>query len=172
MRIVRLSVARYDRFMIKIGAIRPASLRDLPIFLDARNEGFVPLQRLLDAAESGDEPFAAPNETFFGARRANDVIAVAGLSQDPYGAAATVGRLRHLYVRPNARRAGVGRSLVAALLEQHGRLHYRTVRLRTYDPGAAAFYEAIGFARTEGSHETHRVDLLDATDPDKAGIEP
>ena len=52
--------------------------------------------------------------------------------------------MRHLYVLSAFRRRGVGRGLIAAVIEA-ARGRFGELRLRTGNPEAARVYEAIGF---------------------------
>ena len=92
-------------------------------------------------------------------RAAGTIVGVGGLHADPYVSADQsdsqgVGRLRHLYVRRAWRRRGVGAALVEDLLEASAP-RFPTVRLRTPDSGAAAFYEALGFSAVHAPDQTH-----------------
>ncbi len=83
------------------------------------------------------------------------LVAVGGLTPDPYDDASDLLRVRHVYVRPAARRAGVGRVLAGALIQQGLALVPR-LSLRAADAGAAAFWEALGFRADEsGGRRSH-----------------
>ena len=77
-----------------------------------------------------------------------------GLNVDPYLDDPTVGRIRHLYVLPSFRRSGVGTEVVTACLDLATR-NFARVRLRTFDPSAAAFYTAMGFVEVDEPQATH-----------------
>jgi GNAT superfamily N-acetyltransferase len=76
------------------------------------------------------------------------------LNVDPYAAEPNVGRVRHLYVLEARRRLGVGRRLVAEVI-QASRGRFDVLRLRTGNPAAAQLYESVGFRR--------RADVADCT---------
>ena len=66
-----------------------------------------------------------------------------------------IGRLRRLYVLPDARRQGVGRALVRRL-EFDAMPHFTRLVLRTDSDAAARFYEALGYERLPaGGSATH-----------------
>jgi GNAT superfamily N-acetyltransferase len=134
--------------MIALAQIEPQTLMSHAIMAEARAEGFLFLDRLSQQA------FSSEGEVFLAASRAEHLLGVGGLSRDPYASDPNTGRVRHLYVRANWRRQGVGRLIVEHLLER-ARPHFNLVRLRTGTPRGAAFYEAIGF-RPRGENDcTH-----------------
>jgi GNAT superfamily N-acetyltransferase len=55
-----------------------------------------------------------------------------------------VGRVRRLYVAPEARRIGVARRLVAAVLAE-ARGEFARLRVRTTTREGELFYQALGF---------------------------
>ena len=114
------------------------------------------LARLRDDWESEVLRFDRPGEGLLGAFADDALVGVGGLSLDPYAPAPGLARLRHLYVRRGLRRQGFGRGLVAALLTL-ARSRFKTVRLRTSAPGAAALYEGFGFVASTREGETHRL---------------
>lgn len=63
------------------------------------------------------------------------------------------GQLRWFLLRPEARGLGLGRALLAAVVETADRHGYETVELVTFDAltAAAHLYRAAGFARTEAT---------------------
>ena len=129
-----------------------------PLHAEARAEGHRFLDRLRDEWRSGTLRFGGPGEILLGAFDGNELIGVGGISRDPYAPAPGLGRLRHLYVRPAARRRGIGRHLVARLLDQ-ARAHFDVIRLSTGSEAASCFYEGIGFERVEAFKQTHRLKL-------------
>lgn len=87
---------------------------------------------------------------------AETLVAVGGINCDPYTAEAGVGRVRHVYVRPEFRRGGAGRALLHALLERVAQL--KRLRLRATDERAFRFYENLGFVPSNEPHATHTLD--------------
>ena len=112
-----------------------SKLRELPLDLDrlvqaSLAEGFGFLERLREEWETGANRFAGPGEVLFEARRRGRLVGICGLNRDPYLDSATAGRVRRLYVAPDARRLGIARRLLHEVLrEAHG--HYTLLRLRT-----------------------------------------
>lgn len=130
-----------------------------PLADESTREGFRFVRRLLDENASGEVRFDGPGEVLLGVFDGDELVAVGGVTRDPYGGDATVGRVRHVYVRPPHRGRGVGARLIAAL-EEHARRHFTALVLRTDTAAAARFYEALGYAPLPpGGTATHRRDL-------------
>ena len=102
------------------------------------------MRRLVEEWASGANRFDRVGEALFGAWVDGRVVGVCGLNVDPYTAEEGVGRVRHLYVLSAFRRRGVGRRLIAAVIEA-ARGRFGALRLRTGNPEAARVYEALGF---------------------------
>ena len=142
--------------------IEVESLRELPAGFEALaaasvREGYRHLVRLGDDWASGENRFDGPGEVLFAAHAEGRLVGVCGLNRDPFATDGSVGRVRRLYVSPDARRRGVARLLVARVLAR-AQGYYVSVRLRTNDPGAMRFYEAIGFERVDSPDATHEID--------------
>lgn len=103
---------------------------------------------------TGANRFDRPGEGFFLARVAGQIMGMCGLNLDPFVSDPSVGRLRHLYVAAPHRRRGIGRRLVEACLALAAE-RYDRVRLRTFDPDAARFYETLGFEPLLDPTATH-----------------
>jgi ribosomal protein S18 acetylase RimI-like enzyme len=117
------------------------------------------VRRLADEWASGANRFDQPGEALFVARIAGEIVGVCGLNLDPYAAAPTVGRVRHLYVPLAHRRRGVARRLMAEVLAA-ARGPFLRLHLRTQNPAAAALYERLGFRpRDDVADSTHVLDL-------------
>lgn len=119
---------------------------------EAVSEGFGMITRLREEWETGANRFARDGEVLLGAFRGERLLGIGGLNRDPYTSDWRVGRVRHLYVMQDERRAGIGRSLVEGLLG-HASGGFDSVRLWT--DRAASFYDRLGFDRVEGPKVTH-----------------
>ncbi|MDX1747365.1 MAG: GNAT family N-acetyltransferase [Halobacteriales archaeon] len=106
----------------------------------------------------GTNRFDRPGEGFFLATAQGIVVGMGGLNVDPFLSDPTVGRLRHLFVAPEQRRLGIGRSLVQVCLD-HVAGHFVRVRLRTFDPRASSFYRSVGFDSVDEDAATHTIAL-------------
>ena len=128
-------------------AIFPLRRPDLDLgalLAESEQAGLRLVRRLVEEWVSGANRFDRPGEELFGAWLDGRVVGVCGLNVDPYTAKEGVGRVRHLYVLSAFRRRGVGRGLIAAVIEA-ARGRFGELRLRTGNPEAARVYEAIGF---------------------------
>jgi GNAT superfamily N-acetyltransferase len=145
--------------------IRSLDAADVPtlrvLATEAEAEGFAFLTRFLADLARDRVRLDAPTEFFLGALLDGRIVAVGGVTRDPYTDDATVGRLRHLYVRAGARRQGVGRALVRSL-EARARGGYGRLRLRAGTAAAARFYDALGYRRVSESAATHARPLVPA----------
>lgn len=117
------------------------------------------VRRLVEEWVSGVNRFDRPGEALFAARIGGQLVGVCGLNVDPYAAEERVGRVRHLYVLSSFRRLGVGRRLVAEVVEV-ARGRFDALRLRTENPTAALFYETLGFhPSSRAASHTHGMKL-------------
>ncbi|HTZ57909.1 MAG TPA: GNAT family N-acetyltransferase [Acidobacteriaceae bacterium] len=121
---------------------------------EACREGYDFIETLVAEWASATNRFNAPGEALCGRIDQGLLVAVGGLNCDPFAGRPDMGRIRRVYVRPAWRNQGIGRSLVEALVE-HARTHFRSVRLRAENAGAARLYERIGFTPLESPDATH-----------------
>ncbi len=121
---------------------------------EARAEGYDFIDTLVEEWASAQNRFDAPGEALCGYLDQGLLVAVGGLNCDPFAGRPDVGRIRRVYVRPAWRDKGIGRALVIALVAQ-ARTHFRCVRLRAENAGAARLYERIGFAPVASPDATH-----------------
>lgn len=120
----------------------------------AASEGYRHMDRLAAEHAAGRSVFVA----LFGVLLDGDLVGVGGLTHEPEPAEDPALRLRRLYVRPDARRQGVARSLASALC-QEGLDQVALLTVHAGDTRAAAFWEAQGFRPVAGrpwSHELRR----------------
>ena len=122
--------------------------------LEAGEEGYNFLDRLVEDWLNGENRFDGPGEIFCGAFGEGALVACGGLNRDPFLADPEVGRIRRVYVRRGWRNRGVGEALVRWLLAE-ARKSFRGVRLRAENAGAARLYERIGFAPIDDPNATH-----------------
>jgi GNAT superfamily N-acetyltransferase len=121
---------------------------------EASAEGFTFLERLQEDWADGTNRFSGEGEAFYAVFDQEQLVAVGGLSCDPFVDEPGTGRLRRIYVRAAWRRQGVGAALVGAMLAD-ARKHFRTVRLRADNAAAARLYEKFGFQPVANGSATH-----------------
>ena len=127
-------------------------IRDLSRVAEA--EGFRFVTRFADECANGGVQLDSPGEYFCGVFEEGDLVALGGVTPDPYVDDAGVGRVRHVFVRPEFRARGVGRMLVDTL-EARAQNRYTRLRLRTDRAAAAAFYERLGYRAISNDSATH-----------------
>jgi GNAT superfamily N-acetyltransferase len=128
------------------------------LLVDSEATGSRIARRLIDDWAAGANRFDRPGEALFGASMADRLVGVCGLNIDPYARDPRIGRVRHLYVLTACRRHGVGRQLVARVIELAAD-RFDSLRLRTSNPEAARLYEAAGFRACAEGECTHAMDL-------------
>lgn len=146
-------------------AIRPLADIDGEAFAAlaaaARAEGHHFLDRMLADWHAGITRFDRPGEVVLAAWVGDTLAGLVARGRDPHSNDPTVGRLRHLYVRPEMRGKGIGPMLARAALagaEEHFRLI--RVRLGPDHAAAAAMYLALGFVPIAGDpFATHALAL-------------
>lgn len=126
---------------------------------DAEGDGHRMVSRLIADWREGTNRFEAPGECLYSASEKGAMLAVGGLNVDPFVSDRGVGRVRRLYVSANLRRRGIGSMLVDRLV-QEARTTFDLLRLRTFNPAAAAFYTSCGFTEVSGDETcTHQLRL-------------
>ena len=125
------------------------------------DEGYKLAQTLWDEYVSGKTRFDSDGAVLYGIYADGELVAVGGVHRDPYLDRPDIGRIRHVYVMPVLRRTGVGRRLMAALID-HSREHFAYLTLRTPTAHADEFYVSLGFSREPRfENATHWLSLDD-----------
>lgn len=133
-------------------------LEDLPeqihtLHAQAVAEGFSFLTRLVTEWENRTTRFDQPGECLLGVFRHDQLVAIGGVSRDPY-ATPDNGRIRRVYVAPSMRGQHIGKALVQQLLA-FAAMRFQTVRLTTDTAQGAAFYLQCGFHSVTDDTATH-----------------
>ena len=142
-----------------------ARTTDLPLarlaelIAESEASGLQMLCRLEQEWTNGENRFDRPGEALFLASDEHTIFGVCGLNRDPYTSDPSIGRVRHLYVLASERRKGIGRDLIQTVVET-ARASFHCLRLRTGNPEAAAFYQALGFVCCDEPNCTHRLDVV------------
>ena len=137
--------ARSATELISTAALFRAYAADLPV--DLSPQGFSQELASLPGA------YGPPGGELLLAKRGDHVLGCIALKplEPP-----RVAEIKRLFVRPQARRIGVGKALVAAMVAAAERLGYREIKLDTLSEmeGAIALYKSHGFASIApyGSH--------------------
>lgn len=125
---------------------------------ESRLEGYWMLVTLAEGWASGGNRFLKRGEVLYGAWQGRELVGVCGLNIDPYLGDRSQGRVRHLFVSAAHRRNGLGRMLLAAVIDR-ARQHFAVLNTRA-PREAFPFYERLGFQRVEEQEfVTHRMML-------------
>ena len=135
--------------LVRIQDDLPADFARLRAAADA--EGFRALARL--EAEWAEDRGAFV--CLLGAMQGDRLAAIGGLTSEPEPRGQAAMRVRRLYVDPGARRSGVGRTLVNALL-QEALDSVSLVTINARDTLAPAFWTAVGFERVTDLPWSHQ----------------
>ena len=128
------------------------------ILRESQSEGHNMVNRLLTEFRSGANRFDAPGEALLACLSAGGVAAVAGLNREPDESLARAGRIRRLYVLPDSRGRGLGRSLVEEITALAGP-HFDVLTVNVGKLDARGFYEHLGFTPVEHPSITHKKEL-------------
>ena len=141
---------------------RDLRVTDLPALRDlaaiATAEGYRFVARFLtdlQVSSSSSERFAG----FLGVLDQGRLVALGGVTADPYRPASNVGRVRHVFVHPTRRGEGIGTQLIAALETRALGAGLGLLRLRTDTIQAAEFYEHRGYSPVADDSATHERSL-------------
>jgi GNAT superfamily N-acetyltransferase len=144
---------------LQIARLSEALPDDLPALqAEAAAEGYRFVEGILEEWDAGRYAGEDERSTLLAVYREGELAAIGAVTPDPYDPAPDLLRIRHVYVRPDARREGVGRALAGALIQQGLALAPR-LSLNAADAGASAFWEAMGFRPDRGG--TRRSHLLE-----------
>ncbi len=124
---------------------------------EAESEGYKFVGRCMYEFLSGENDFTGDGEILYGAYAGSWCFGICGLNIDPYTDEPGVGRVRHLYVSEQFRHRGIAKELIEKVIRK-AEWHFTVVRLKTTS-GAAEFYDKMGFFRSDGEHESHRMIL-------------
>jgi GNAT superfamily N-acetyltransferase len=125
---------------------------------EAHIEGYRFIDTLVNQWLSGENRFNAPGEALCGCMDDGLLIAVGGLTRDPFLSDPAVGRIRRVYVRRACRNRGIGAALLDQLLSV-ARQNFSSVRLRAESPQAARLYGRKGFSEIQSPTATHILHL-------------
>ena len=98
--------------------------------------------------------FDGLGEMFCGWMEDDLLVAVGGLTVDPFLGRPEVGRIRRVYVRSAWRGQGIGTEVVRYLVGA-AKESFRGVRLRAENADAARLYERLSFVAVDDSEATH-----------------
>jgi predicted adenylyl cyclase CyaB len=112
------SDSRRPALIERLQGLPPDRVHDL--LVDSEAAGSRIVRRAVDQWADGTNRFDRPGEALFAASLAGRLVGVCGLNVDPYAGDDRVGRVRHLYVLTSCRRRGVGRQLVAHVIDSAG----------------------------------------------------
>jgi GNAT superfamily N-acetyltransferase len=129
-----------------------------PLLKKSQSEGFNLVLRLCENWESGVNRFNRAGEAFFAAEQEGRLLGIGGRSKDPYLNDESVLRVRHVYVLPDWRRFGIASALMKKILEIPS-AGYKKMTLRTLNPAARKFYEALGFTYIGEGEVTHELEI-------------
>lgn len=120
--------------------------------LEARQEGFGFVERLVREWEAGQNRFERVGEALMIAYANSVVAGIGGITVDPVIPDAL--RMRRFYIRKSFRRRGLARLLADELLKSVEGLG-RMVTVHAGTPDAPAFWEAMGFEPHDEDGHSH-----------------
>ncbi|WP_430424437.1 GNAT family N-acetyltransferase [Phenylobacterium sp.] len=135
--------------LVRIQDDLPADFARLRAAADA--EGFRALARLEAEWAQDQDAFVC----LLGAMEGDRLVAIGGLTPEPELPGEAAMRIRRLYIDPAARRSGVGRTLVNALL-QEALDSVSLVTINARDTLAPAFWLALEFEAVDGRPWSHQ----------------
>lgn len=140
------------------------TVNTLSLVKESEAEGYRFLRRLVDQYEEGINRFDQSGEALYGVwDESGQLVAIGGLSRNPYTEDGKTARLRRFYVSPSMRRQGIGTQLLDALVN-HAQNHFNLLVLRTDSASADAFYRANGFSDLKKPEMTHQMQLMSSSE--------
>ncbi len=121
---------------------------------EAREQGYDFIETTVNEWATGVNRFDGAGEFLCGVFDGDALIAMGGLTADPFVQGTGIGRIRRVYVTSSWRNQGVGTLLVNFLVKK-ARGQFRGVRLRAENSEAARLYERLGFVSIAEPHATH-----------------
>ncbi|MEW4264127.1 GNAT family N-acetyltransferase [Priestia megaterium] len=144
--------------IIRLTYLGEHDIKDL--LIESQEEGFFFLTKLIVEYKHGQNVFNKTGERLWGVYgEQNELIAVAGLNQDPYSQHTNVGRVRRFYVSAQFRRKGIAKRLLKEIIH-YAENYYDSLVLYTDTEEATLFYERTGFKRVYNQYKiTHEYSL-------------
>ncbi|RSL33091.1 GNAT family N-acetyltransferase [Salibacterium salarium] len=123
---------------------------------ESRTEGIRHLTKVEREYAIGETLELNRGEALFGAYHMDgNLLAIGGLSKDPYSNDEETGRIRRLYVSPSYRQKGMGSQLLGKIME-YAAYHYEWLVVMADTPRASQFYFSQGFLETvDHAYATH-----------------
>ena len=122
----------------------------------AAAEGIGIVERVIAEWAAAEQRFDAEGEALFAAYAGGALAGIGGVTVEA-DAPQPAMRMRRLYVSPEFRRQGVGRTLAGAMMQQG----FQSAGLLTVKAGAATaaapFWESLGFVAVERPGLTHEL---------------
>ena len=133
-----------------------------PLLDSSEAEGFRFVRRVVNEWATGKNRFSGGGEALLGILVDDRLVAICGLTRDPYLDDPGVGRLRNLYVLPAYRGRGLGAALTREVIDR-ANSSFRLLRLRAATPEAGLLYERLGFTPTTDAPDCTHVLRLETT---------
>ena len=124
----------------------------LPLLAKSSQEGFQLVERML--RNRRQETFQENGEAMFVALSTTNQVLACGGYMKQSGQTKT-GRIRHVYVLPEARSHGIGTALLEKIVSEAFLTYDRLV---LYSEQADPFYQGLGFQPETGDKITHALD--------------
>ena len=113
---------------------------------ESKEEGFNFLKKLINEYENKLNTFNKTGECLYGIFQGEKLIGIGGLNEDPYTINNKIGRIRRFYIAKKYRRKGLGRLLLARIIND-AKKHFNIVVLNTDTVQGDKFYTSSGFLK-------------------------